>query len=114
MDQEINLTRNGIAYDLGKSPYKRLILYSPGRCVAFYFSSSLYLTKFDAKLKENREEINGSLSKRFGFDIKNDLLCDIKLYSRIEKRGFLIGYRKERYTCLDSITLDGQRLIIKN
>ena len=103
-----------IAYDLTISPYKSKINYSPGRSIRFIFSSDLYKTKFESRLFENRKMINESLSKRFGFEIRNDVLCDIKLYSSIEKRGFLVKINKERFTCLESLELDGKNLIAKS
>lgn len=103
-----------IAYDLTISPYKTKINYSPGKSISFVFSSDLYKTKFESRLSENRSTINESLSKRFGFEIKNDVLCDIKLYSSIEKRGFLVKINKERFTCLESLELDGKNLTAKN
>ena len=74
----------------------------------------IYKLKFISKQKDNREKINLSLTNRFGFEIKNNLLCDLKLYSQIEKRGFLIfNAEGEMFECLKSITLDGQRVIAK-
>lgn len=108
-----NLTRNGIAYDLKLSPYKLHLKYKESE-ITFIFSSQLNVDRFKDKLNENRETINNSLSKRFGFSIVNNTLCDIKLYNTIEKRGFLIDYNKERFECLNTIKLDGMNLIIKS
>ncbi len=80
----------------------------------FVFSSDLYKRKFEEKMMENRQRINESLSNRFGFEIKNDLMCDVLLYKKIEKRGFLIKNNKEGFECLENIRLDGRNLIQKN
>ena len=48
------------------------------------------LKKFMKRKDENREFINASLSRRFGFDIDVSALADIVLYRKIETRGFLI------------------------
>ena len=73
-----------------------------------------YKLKFISKQKDNREKINLSLTNRFGFEIKNNLLCDLKLYAQIEKRGFLIfNAEGEMFECRKSIALDGQRVIAK-
>lgn len=104
------LTVRGIAYDLELSPYKSEIIYNQEK-ITFKFSSKMYETKFNDKLVENRNKINTSLSNRFGFNISNDLLSDIILYSKIEKRGFLIISEKEKYRCLNSIKLDGHNKI---
>lgn len=106
------LTRNGIAYNFDISPYKTTVNYS-NDSITYTFSSELYKEKFLSKLDEHRNIINNSLSKRFGFDIINDKLSDIKLYSSTEKRGFLLEIGDKRYTCLNTIKLDGQNKIQK-
>ena len=104
------LTVRGIAYDLDLSPYKSEIIYNQEK-ITFKFSSKMYESKFNDKLVENRNKISTSLSNRFGFNISNDLLSDIILYSKIEKRGFLIISEKEKYRCLNNIKLDGHNKI---
>lgn len=110
----VSLTRNGIAMDIRLSPYKHKINYRKNSYIIYVFSSEFYKGKFVERLEENRQKINGSLSNRFGFEIANDILCDIKLYSMIEKRGFLIKNTKEGFECLNDIILDGKNLIAKN
>ncbi len=105
------LTRNGIAYNLSLSPYKTTVKYGEDDYIIFMFSSKMYKENFKNKLKINRENISNSLSKRFGFTIKLEKLCDLKLYSSIEKRGFLIETREGKYECLNTIKLDGQNKI---
>lgn len=107
-----NLTRNGIAYDLKLSPYEHTINYSEGK-LTYMFSSEIYRKKFTERINAHREKIKESLSNRFGFEIQNDLLSDIKLYSVVEKRGFLIR-GKEEYECLNIIRLNGENLTMKN
>lgn len=109
-----NLTRWGVAHNLRVSPYKKIIDYGENVGVlTFYFSSQLILDIFEKKLKQNRETINKSLSKRFGFEIVNDILCDIKLYSVTEKRGFLIEKEndKEGFEWKEHIILNGVQLM---
>lgn len=110
---EVKLSRNGIANDLKVTPFTKKIIYASNNYLIFCFSSQLYLNKFQERLVENREKINDSLSNRFGFAVENDVLCDIKLYSSIEKRGFLIKNHKEGFECLASIILDGKRATTK-
>ena len=108
-----NLTKDGICYNLKETPYIHAINYGDEQ-INYHFSSMIYKLKFISKQKDNREKINLSLTNRFGFEIKNNLLCDLKLYSQIEKRGFLIfNAEGEMFECLKSITLDGQRVIAK-
>lgn len=108
-----NLSRGGVANDLRVTPFKKKIIYASNNYIVYYFSSQLYLDKFIERLEENRDKINYSLSNRFGFKIRNDVLCDIKLYSSIEKRGCLLSNHKEGFECLNSIELDGKRLTSK-
>ena len=84
----VKLSRGGVSFDFENTPFKKKVNYASNNYIIYCFSSQLYLRKFEERLKENREKINGSLSNRFGFEIQNDVLCDIKLYSSIEKRGF--------------------------
>lgn len=107
------LTRNGITYNLKLSPYEHIIKYSNGETIKYKFSSVLYREKFITRLNENRETINNSLSKRFGIELNNNVLCDLKLYSCIEKRGFLVETKEGNYECLNIIKLDGQNKIQK-
>lgn len=107
------LSRNGITYNLKLSPYEHILKYSNGENIKYKFSSLLYKEKFIARLKENRETISRSLSKRFGIDMSNEILCDLKLYSSIEKRGFYLETKEGFYSCLNTIKLDGQNKIQK-
>lgn len=107
-------TRNGVIYNLHNSDYKVKINYTTNYYIIYHFSSELYRGKFIERMEDNRKSINGSLSNRFGFEIVCDPLCDIKLYSSIEKRGFLIKTNKEGFECLESLKLDGKSLITKS
>lgn len=104
------LTRSNVAYDLNISPHIEEIEYEDFT-IKYVFSSNLYRIKFLSKLGENRGIINRSLSNRFGFNIKTDLIADLKLYTTIEKRGFLIFKDGVKIECRENITLDGLRMI---
>lgn len=108
----MSLTRNNICYDFDISPYFIELEYQNNKA-KFVFSSELYKTKFTEKYLQNRQTINTSLSNRFGFSIVNDELADLKLYTQIEKRGFLIFQNGKKFECLKNITLDGQQMITK-
>ena len=103
-----NLTRGGVAYNLDSSPFRYRMDYEDFY-VTFIFSSELYMNKFITNSRKNRNKINTSLSNRFGFNVQFDLLSDIKLYTSIEKRGFLLYRDGERIECLSSITLGGEK-----
>lgn len=105
------LTRSKVAYDLTISPHLLEIPYESGETLVYVFSSELYKNNFYNRFLENREKINESLSNRFGFRITNDLLCDLKIYISIEKRGFLILRDKEKIVCVEDIILDGSRMM---
>lgn len=111
----MGLTRHGVAYDLNISPHRLEVPYEKeGVTLTYVFSSELYRSKFYEGFLDNREKINASLSNRFGFQIENDLLCDIKLYTMIEKRGFLILKGEDKIVCLENIILDGHNLTKKS
>jgi len=102
-------TRNNIYHDLAQSPF------SVTSChIVYHFSSRIYYRKFTDRLWENREEINRSLSERFKVEINVPVLCDLVLYSKIEKRGFRITTEKEGdIICLDNLKFAGGRVIVK-
>lgn len=108
------LTRSGVAYDLTISPHYTEVLYDNGVILKFVFSSSLYRDIFEDKIDDNRMKINESLSNRFKMDMEVDLLADLKLYSTVEKRGFLIKNNEESYLCLNSIKLSGLMMTKRN
>lgn len=107
------LTRNNIAYNLENSPHILKMEYS-GQEVIYHFSSELYIKKFLSRFKDNRKTIEGSLFNRFGFHINIDLIGDFRLYSSIEKRGFLIQIDGEFAKCQESIILDGARATVES
>lgn len=123
--QKARMSRRKIAYDLKTSPYYTELYYvnlgkfkitevNEGTKICFVFSSERYLKKFTDELQENRLKISESLSNRFKYSIKCNLLADLKLYIDIEKRGFLLLVNGEKVDCLENITLDGNNLIVMN
>lgn len=107
------LTRSMIAYDLSISPHRFLIHYGEGTSLDYVFSSKLYLEKFIEKMESHREQINLSLSKRFGVGVDFQILSDIKLYTTIEKRGFLLIKDGVEIKCRENLLLSGERAIFK-
>ena len=108
-----NLTKSKIAYDLKISPHRVVMDYGSGEKLEFVFSSDLYKTKFLERFKEHREQINNSLSNRFGIKIIINDLADLRLYTTIEKRGFLIYKGLVEFECLNDIVLDGTNQMSK-
>lgn len=107
------LTRSKIAYDLSISPHRLTVTYGE-RSLDFVFSSDLYRRKFLEKQEAHRDQISNSLTKRFGVTVKNSILADLKLYTTIEKRGFLLVRNGVEVQCLDEIILDGENLTLKS
>jgi len=106
------LTRAKIAYNLHKTPYKLELEYE-GQKVTYHFSSELYRIKFNSRCGEHRRMITESLSKRFGFTVKSDLIADLRLYATIEKRGYLISIDGEYTECQNDIILDGMTMTLR-
>lgn len=102
-------TRHNIYYRLEASPFT----FDTGEFTAC-FSSRLHLRKYREAYLENRDLLNYSLYKRFGMSITQNLLADLKLYMRIERRGFRIIYKGVAYTCLDKLQLNGGSLTLKS
>ena len=109
----MSLTRANISYNLHTSPHLVVVEYGDQK-VTYHFSSELYTCKFRDRMKEHREEINKSLSKRFGCNFKSDLIADLRLYKTIEKRGYLISVDGDKIECQEHITLDGLRMIARS
>ena len=110
---KVALTRNNVAYNLNESPHRLEVPYDQ-QALIYVFSSEFYKTNFYNRFLDNREKISESLSKRFGFRVQNDLLSDLKLYTSIEKRGFLIIKGEDKIVCQENITLDGALLMMQS
>ena len=108
------LTRNGITYNLTTSPYLVELKYRDDLVIKYYFSSELYVNKFNEKLEKHHSTIKESLSKRFKIEIDIDELSDILLYSKVETRGFFIQINDEDFKCLNTIKLSGVNKIQKS
>lgn len=104
-------TRNGIFYNLEWSDYR---VYVPDTKTTFIFSSKLYLTKFEEQWKLNREEQNIKFRARYKLNIETNLLFDIMLYIKIEKRGFLIINERGQELCQENLILNGEQATRKN
>lgn len=107
------LTRSKIAYDLSISPHRLVIDYGESSLV-YVFSSDLYKRKFLEKQEDHREQISNSLTKRFGVTVRNSTLADLRLYTTIEKRGFLLVKNGVEVQCPERIILDGERVTLKS
>jgi YHS domain-containing protein len=102
-------TRNGVYYDLTHSCYRVTV-----DGLTFVFSSKSHKDKFKKKLKENREIVNYSLTKRFKLTVNVSQLADIVLYRKIETRGFLILTNEGNSICQKSVKFVGGKVIMPN
>lgn len=109
----MKLTRGGIAYDFYESPYELKVSYTNFDLI-YKFSSAKNVNKFKSKLNIQRTNIHESLSKRFKINLYLDFVADLKLYSLIETRGFLIISEDSVFECLEEVTFDGINLTKKN
>ena len=102
-------TRNGVCYDLTLSEYRHTI-----GDLTFVFSSQLHLDKFKVKLRDNRNTINRSLSKRFNLTVDVSKMADIVLYKKIETRGFLIVTNEGNELWQNNMQYVGGKVTSKN
>ena len=108
-----NLTRNGVAKDLAKSPYIFTEMIGNQR-LDLYFSSRLHLQNFSQKRGDNYNMIYNYIYKRFKYQIDCRLLADLNLYQKIETRGFYVRLNKEVYLCPNNIILNGENKMKKS
>lgn len=109
------VTRSKVYHNgLDESIHRFTITYNDNLTITYVFSSELYMNIYKRKLTDHRTKINESLSKRYGFEIQNNIIADLKLYVLTEKRGFLITDGKADFKCLSNIKLDGVNLIFKS
>lgn len=80
---EVDLTPNGVCYDLRRSPY--FVEYIGYR---FMFSSRNHADNFIAKLTMKQEWLCDSLSRRFKYTVDASTLAVFQLYNQVETRGF--------------------------
>lgn len=106
-------TKKGVCKQLNNSPYFVTNFYGGKNAdyITFYFSSVFYRDKFLSEYRENRSTINLSLSNRFKIGLVFNILADIVLYYKIEKRGFLISYKGRLIKCKNDIILNGEKMI---
>lgn len=107
------MTNAGIERNLECTPYIYTLEYGT-RQIKYHFSSHSTREKFIDMIDDNRREIYESLSNRFRmkFFISNDF-CDVTLYRKLERRGFLIIVGEEEIRWLGQIEYNGRGVIVK-
>lgn len=81
------MTKNGIVYNLAKSPY-----FTSTNGITYYFSSKLHLQKFINRDLNHKQIVTQWLFNKFKFFVNFQVLIELDLYKRIETRGFYIMY----------------------
>lgn len=70
--------------------------------IVFFFSSKLYMNKFMEEYQNNRIKVNEQTNKIMDNPPLNmDMLADVALYKRIEKRGFYVWMKELTLSCDD-------------
>lgn len=98
------MTRGGVEYNLKKTPYTYTI-----NGFILHFSSSYYKCKFIDSIKTFTTNIKLDFEKRYNLFINNiDEIAIIKLYHRVEKRGFYIidNKRNAVYESIEDFKFD--------
>lgn len=107
------MTSSGVERDLNVTPYVSVINYygDNKHSIAYAFSSKATQTKFEEEIYANREFINYSLHSRFRikFHVGDDL-CDLNLYRKLERRGFLIKLDGDEITWLGQVEYNGRQV----
>ena len=100
--------KNKIYYDIEESDYSVVV----GR-LTFYFSKIQYVDKFSEMLVENRNHISKRLSYQYGTKVECDEMCDMYLYSKIEKNNFRV-YKDGERVWRNNLTFVGEIKTLKN
>lgn len=105
------MTASGVERDLNVTPYVTIISYDESHKIGYAFSSKTTQAKFEQEIESNREFIRYSLHSRFRvkFYVSNDL-CDLNLYRKLERRGFLIKLDGDDVTWLGQVEYNGRQI----
>ena len=79
------VSKRGIHYVLSQSPYHT---HFPG--LDMYFSSMMYLEKFQENYPHVCERLSSEFKRRFKLDCDASRIAAIKTYLECEKRGFYV------------------------
>lgn len=74
--------------------------------ILFYFTSEYNMTRFQERWEREIQEFNKKIESIYwnNHDLHFDELALIRLYQKIEKRGFLIVYKGNKVNCPDNIS----------
>lgn len=71
------------------------------------------MEKFKTRCEENRKMLEENLTKKYKHIVSNEMLADLLLYGKIEKRGYYIVANEVIIECPQEIKLNGQYKIEK-
>lgn len=97
-------TAYGVYYNLSQSEWFHEV-----KGIRFVFSSEFYLTNFIRESSNAVERFNRAMNKVYKntYQIEMDVLALVRLYLRIEKRGFYLIIEGVEVTCLDDLVFAG-------
>jgi hypothetical protein len=73
--------------------------------LTFYFTSEFNMERFEKRYKEEIEKFNRKIESIYwnNHSLQFDELGLIRLYMKIEKRGFMLSYKGKRVKCPEDI-----------
>jgi len=82
-------------------------------CCTFYFNTEKALLKFIEERDDVLKETNTRLMKIYKgvFNIDVEILSDVRLYHKINRRGFLVKYKDITFNSLDEIQFTMNQII---
>ena len=102
-------TARGVFKDIHYSPLKSTV-----GDMTFFFTSVYNLSRFEDKYEQELVEFKQKVESIYWGNHKLyfDELALIRLYMRIEKRGFLLSYKGEQIDCPENIAFKTELKII--
>lgn len=97
-------TAYGVYYNLAHSEW-----FYEVKGIRFVFSSEFYLNNFRDSYLDAVEKFNRSMNKMYKnkYYLEMDALALVRLYLRIEKRGFYLIIEGVEVTCLEDLAFVG-------
>jgi hypothetical protein len=99
----------GVYFDITHSHFKCEV-----KDMVFYFTSEYNLSRFEDRYEDELKEFKKKVEKIYwnNHSLQFDELALVRLYQRIEKRGFLLIYKGQRIECPENIIFKTE--LVKN
>lgn len=90
----------GVYFDINYSHFKCDV-----KDLTFVFTSEFNLSRFEQRFESEIQDFREKIESIYwnNHNLVFDELALVRLYMRIEKRGFLIYYKGNRFTCPEDI-----------